>query len=136
MAEETNKTSQLIELIQQDSSIYYAESQHTQMALSDLSNTFYKSGYLNLKSNIPLLSIWNRYYYFTQNGCLMQQDKNEIVGTTVMELKSDLVISPVGDDERRFVFQISSLSPKKTITLQANNERDREEVTSHYSSLL
>jgi hypothetical protein len=74
------------------------------------------------------LSIWNRYYFFTQNGCLMQQDKNEIVGTPIMELKTDLVISPVGDDERRFVLQISSLSPKKTLILQANSERDREEV--------
>jgi hypothetical protein len=55
MSDEMNKSNQLIELLQQDDSIYYAENPreaHKDPALEEpISNTVVqKSGYLNLRS--------------------------------------------------------------------------------------
>lgn len=55
MSEEINKTNQLIDLIQQDDSIYYAEPlESSNQSDNDVSiiseNVLQKSGYLNLRS--------------------------------------------------------------------------------------
>lgn len=129
LREEATKTGELMDIIQQDPSIYFAEAEHTQLSqIADLSNVHYKSGYLNMKSRIPIISKWDRYFFFTQNGSLMHQLKTEIAGYPLIDLKSDIVVLPLEFDDRRYVFQINCLSPKRTIILQANSERDREEV--------
>lgn len=64
-----------------------------------------------------------------QNGWIMHQAKNEIVGTSFLEIKSDLTVSPVEIDDRLYTFQIVSQFPKRVVYFQANSQRDMEEVT-------
>jgi hypothetical protein len=113
--EEITKTTQLVDLLQQNPTIYYAESEHTEYSENSLkiSDLNYKSGYLNLRTKYPFISKWDRYYFFTQNGSLMYQQKTDIAGTSLIDLKSDLVITPIDCDDRRFVFQIQSIAMKK-----------------------
>lgn len=59
----------------------------------------------------------------------MHQAKNEIVGTSFLEIKSDLTVSPVEIDDRLYTFQIVSQFPKRVVYFQANSQRDMEEVT-------
>jgi hypothetical protein len=66
-----------------------------------------------LRTKYPFISKWDRYYFFTQNGSLMYQQKTDIAGTSLIDLKSDLVITPIDCDDRRFVFQIQSIAMKK-----------------------
>lgn len=124
LSEEINKNNQLIELLQQDDSIYYAE----QPSLSGrVDDSLQKSGYLNLRSKFPFLFKWDRGFYFLQNGWIMHQAKNEIVGTSFLEIKSDLTVSPVEIDDRLYTFQIVSQFPKRVVYFQANSQRDMEE---------
>lgn len=127
MSEEINKNNQLIELLQQDESIYQAEQQDYDKENPMRNELVQKCGFLNLRSKFPLLFKWDRIYYFIQNGCLMHQQKNEVAGSVFLELKSDLTISLCEIDELKFTFQLNSQFPKKTYYFQANNERDRNE---------
>lgn len=121
-----SKTTQLIDLIQHDPTIYNNE--ENKSSSSENINQAFKSGYLNLRTSyVPFISKWDRYYFCIQNGSLIYQNKNDIAGTPIIDLKSDLVIIPTESDDRRFVFQINSLSNKKSIILQANSEKDRVE---------
>ena len=113
MSEDINKTNQLIDLLQQDNSIYQIE----QESLNDSSiineAILQKSGYLNLRSKIPFISKWDRAFYFIQNGLLMFMQKNEIAGNNFMELKSDISVSIGNIDDRPFTFQVISQFPKR-----------------------
>lgn len=57
----------------------------------------------------------------------MHQPKNEIVGTSFLELRSDLTVSSIEIDDRLFTFQIVSQFPKRIVYFQANNQRDMDE---------
>ena len=128
MSEEVNKSNQMIELLQQDDSIYYAENPNAEETIEPISdNIVQKSGYLNLRSKFPFISKWDRSFYFIQNGYLMQQGKNEIAGYPFMELKADLSASLCEIDDRKFTFQVISQFPKKITYFQANTKRDCEE---------
>jgi DCC-interacting protein 13 alpha len=124
MTSDIAKTNQLIDLLQQDDSIYRIESNPT--STSD-STSLQKSGYLNLRSKIPFISKWDRAFYFIQNGFLMTMQKNEIAGAPFIEIKSDLTCAICPCDDRPFTFQINSQFPKKVIYFQANSMRERDE---------
>ena len=112
--EEITKTTQLVDLLQQDPSVYYVEQgTYDNDQLQSLNQVYYKSGYLNLRTKYPFISKWDRYYFFTQNGSLMYQLKSDIAGSSLIDLKSDLVLMPIECDDRRFTFQINSISTKK-----------------------
>ncbi|CAF0978359.1 unnamed protein product [Brachionus calyciflorus] len=127
-SENMNKTNQLIDLIQQDDSLYYVEQSDSTKNSEPISKTILqKSGYLNLRSRFPFISRWDRSFYFIQNGFLMHQQKTDIAGSAFLELKSDLTVTPCEIDERLFTFQINSQFPKKVVYFQANSNRDRDE---------
>lgn len=76
----------------------------------------------------PLIFKWDRIYYFIQNGCLMHQQKTDVVGSVFLELKSDVTVHAIEIDDLKFTFQINAQFPsKRTYYFQANNERDRNE---------
>ena len=146
LIEETKRSDQLIDLLQQDESIYSFERLDINSNLKRLVNekNQQKAGYLNLrsyclfyfnfpwnKSNLiiskllikrkfPFISKWDRAYYFIQNGCLMHQQKNEIAGSMFMELKSDFSVSSCEIDERAYVFQIVQTFPSKRFLIRNN----------------
>lgn len=127
LSEEINKNNQLIELFQQDDSIYYVEQQENPSATTIPNDSLQKTGYLNLRSKFPLFFNWERAFYFLQNGWLMCQPRTEIVGSSFLELKSDLTVSATEIDDRLFTFQIVSQFPKRIIYFQANSQRDMQE---------
>jgi hypothetical protein len=62
----------------------------------------------------------------------MCMHKNEVAGTSFMELKSDFSVSACEIDERPFTFQVTSQFPKKVTYFQANSNRDRNEVINFF----
>lgn len=127
LSEEMNKNNQMIELLQQDDSIYHAEQPDFDSQNPARNEMLQKCGFLNLRSKFPIIFKWDRIYYFIQNGCLMHQQKNEVAGSVFLELKSDVTVTACEIDDLKFTFQIVSQFPKKTYYFQSNNERDRNE---------
>lgn len=57
-------------------------------------------------------SSWERQYFFTQGGNLMQQGRGEVAGGLVTDLDNSSVMA-VDSDDRRFCFQVTSFDGKK-----------------------
>lgn len=57
-------------------------------------------------------STWERQYFFTQGGNLMQQARGEVAGSLVTDLDNSSVMA-VDCDDRRFCFQVTSFDGKK-----------------------
>lgn len=57
-------------------------------------------------------SSWERQYFFTQGGNLMQQGRAEVAGGLVTDLDNCSVMA-VDCDDRRFCFQVTSFDGKK-----------------------
>lgn len=57
-------------------------------------------------------SSWERRYFFTQGGNLMQQGRGEVAGGLVTDLDNCSVMA-VDCDDRRFCFQVTSFDGKK-----------------------
>lgn len=57
-------------------------------------------------------SSWERQYFFTQGGNLMQQARGEVAGGLVTDLDNCSVMA-VDSDDRRFCFQVTSFDGKK-----------------------
>lgn len=57
-------------------------------------------------------SSWERQYFFTQGGNLMQQGRGEVAGGLVTDLDNCSVMA-VDSDDRRFCFQVTSFDGKK-----------------------
>lgn len=55
---------------------------------------------------------WERQYFFTQGGNLMQQGRGEVAGGLVTDLDNSSVMA-VDSDDRRFCFQVTSFDGKK-----------------------
>ncbi|XP_043977614.1 DCC-interacting protein 13-alpha [Gambusia affinis] len=86
-----------------------------------------KQGYLYIRNKTGLVSSsWERRYFFTQGGNLMQQGRGEVAGGLVTDLDNCSVMA-VDSDDRRFCFQVTSFDGKKVVTLQAENRKDCEE---------
>ncbi|XP_058488240.1 DCC-interacting protein 13-alpha [Solea solea] len=86
-----------------------------------------KQGYLFIRNKTGLVSSsWERQYFFTQGGNLMQQGRGEVAGGLVTDLDNCSVMA-VDSDDRRFCFQVTSFDGKKVVTLQAESRKDCEE---------
>lgn len=59
-------------------------------------------------------SSWERRYFFTQGGNLMQQGRGEVAGGLVTDLDNCSVMA-VDCDDRRFCFQVTSFDGKKWV---------------------
>lgn len=57
-------------------------------------------------------STWERQYFFTQGGNLMQQARGDVAGSLVTDLDNSSVMA-VDCDDRRFCFQVTSFDGKK-----------------------
>uniref|UniRef100_A0A8P4KCK4 PID domain-containing protein n=1 Tax=Dicentrarchus labrax TaxID=13489 RepID=A0A8P4KCK4_DICLA len=89
-----------------------------------------KQGYLYIRNKTGLVSSsWERQYFFTQGGNLMQQGRGEVAGGLVTDLDNCSVMA-VDCDDRRFCFQVTSFDGKKVVTLQSESRKDCEEVSS------
>ncbi|KAG7226671.1 hypothetical protein INR49_001841 [Caranx melampygus] len=77
---------------------------------------------------------WERQYFFTQGGNLMQQGRGEVAGGLVTDLDNCSVMA-VDSDDRRFCFQVTSFDGKKVVTLQAESRKDCEEWISTINNI-
>lgn len=67
---------------------------------------------LSLSKTGLVSSSWERQYFFTQGGNLMQQGRGEVAGGLVTDLDNCSVMA-VDCDDRRFCFQVTSFDGKK-----------------------
>lgn len=59
----------------------------------------------------------------------MMQQREEVAGSLVLDLNEPGVsVEAAESDDRRYVFQVNAPQSKKTIILQAENDRERTEV--------
>nr|XP_057911220.1 DCC-interacting protein 13-alpha [Doryrhamphus excisus] len=94
-----------------------------------------KQGYLYIRNKTGLVSSsWERQYFFTQGGNLMQQGRAEVAGGLVTDLDNASVMA-VDCDDRRFCFQVTSFDGKKVVTLQAQSRKDCEEWISTINNI-
>uniref|UniRef100_A0A671XGC1 DCC-interacting protein 13-alpha n=1 Tax=Sparus aurata TaxID=8175 RepID=A0A671XGC1_SPAAU len=94
-----------------------------------------KQGYLYIRSKTGLVSTsWERQYFFTQGGNLMQQGRGEVAGGLVTDLDNCSVMA-VDSDDRRFCFQVTSFDGKKVVTLQSESRKDCEEWISTINNI-
>ncbi|KAK7464555.1 hypothetical protein BaRGS_00037890, partial [Batillaria attramentaria] len=130
LAQETQKTVELIDTIEKQSAhLYHAEPPIDMPFIPPNTGLVQKAGYLMYRSRQALLaSKWERLYFFTQGGNLMSQSKDEVAGKLVLDLNEEGVIAEAVEvEDRRFTFQITSQQSKKTVVLQAENFRERDE---------
>uniref|UniRef100_A0A671XGC6 Adaptor protein, phosphotyrosine interaction, PH domain and leucine zipper containing 1 n=1 Tax=Sparus aurata TaxID=8175 RepID=A0A671XGC6_SPAAU len=74
-----------------------------------------KQGYLYIRSKTGLVSTsWERQYFFTQGGNLMQQGRGEVAGGLVTDLDNCSVMA-VDSDDRRFCFQVTSFDEVRVL---------------------
>ncbi|XP_073326268.1 DCC-interacting protein 13-alpha [Pagrus major] len=94
-----------------------------------------KQGYLYIRNKTGLVSTsWERQYFFTQGGNLMQQGRGEVAGGLVTDLDNCSVMA-VDSDDRRFCFQVTSFDGKKVVTLQSESRKDCEEWISTINNI-
>uniref|UniRef100_A0AAQ4QBX9 PID domain-containing protein n=1 Tax=Gasterosteus aculeatus aculeatus TaxID=481459 RepID=A0AAQ4QBX9_GASAC len=71
-----------------------------------------KQGYLHIRSKTGLVSSsWERQYFFTQGGNLMQQGRGEVAGGLVTDLDNSSVMA-VDSDDRRFCGLLNELAAR------------------------
>ncbi|XP_062264887.1 DCC-interacting protein 13-alpha [Platichthys flesus] len=94
-----------------------------------------KQGYLYIRNKTGLVSSsWERQYFFTQGGNLMQQGRGEVAGGLLTDLDNCSVMA-VDSDDRRFCFQVTSFDGKKVVTLQSETRKDCEEWISTINNI-
>lgn len=52
----------------------------------------------------------------------------QLAGSLAVELDSTVIAGPVEMDDRRWVFQVATSDGQKVVIVQAENERERDEV--------
>uniref|UniRef100_A0A2C9LB95 PH domain-containing protein n=1 Tax=Biomphalaria glabrata TaxID=6526 RepID=A0A2C9LB95_BIOGL len=128
LAKETQKTVEIIETIEKQSQHkYFAEPPPDMPFIPPNTNLSNITGYLFCRTKQVLLTAkWERLYFFTQGKFLMSQPKEEFAGSLVIDLSDEgIVVESCQIDDRRHTFQI--VSSKKTVILQAENYRERDE---------
>lgn len=78
------------------------------------------SGYLFSRSTGMFTNQWVQRYYFTQGGNLMQQGREEVAGSLVIDLDG-CSVAFADIDDRRYVFQVLSQDGKHSVVLQAES---------------
>lgn len=127
LGQETQKTVELIESIEKQSQhLYYAELPVDLPYIPPNTGLSQKSGYLFQRTKFAgMVTKWEQVYFYTVGGYLMSISKDEVAGSSVMELDIKVAAQALEQEDRRNVFQISN--GKKVIILQALNERERDE---------
>ncbi|CAG8582328.1 3281_t:CDS:10 [Funneliformis caledonium] len=104
----------------------YKKSTKDPVSLGENYSPVTKSGYLFMKRNQRVIQTWTRKYFFISDGqlfCVSRGGKEENeMGSIILRLCH---IKPVDSLDRRFCFEI--ISPNKTCTLQAENQKDMED---------
>lgn len=127
LGQETQQTVDLIDSIEQQSQhLYYAEPLGDMPFIPPNTGLTQKSGYLFLKSKFAgMVTKWEHVYMYTLGSNLMSMAKCDVAGSVIMELDKTVAAQALENEDRRNVFHITSF--KKTVVLQALNERDRDE---------
>lgn len=113
-------------IITQSQLMYYAQPPPDIAALPPDTTLTTKSGYLNVqKKYMGVMSSWERQFVFVEGGNLMGVAKGEAVGSLLLEIDSSTVVHATDTDDRLHVFQVAT--SKKYVTLQALNDRERDE---------
>ncbi|XP_072296069.1 DCC-interacting protein 13-alpha [Eucyclogobius newberryi] len=135
MEEEVGQMQQTIQEMERSCDPLYAPCD-PDPAHSPLSrNLTQKQGYLFIRNKTGLVSSsWERQYFFTQGGNLMQQGRGEVAGGLVMDLDNCSVMA-VDSDDRRFCLQVTAFDGKKAVTLQAESRKDCEEWISTINNI-
>ncbi|XP_034021123.1 DCC-interacting protein 13-alpha [Thalassophryne amazonica] len=127
MEEELGQMQQTIQQIERSCDPLYAPCDPDPAHSPVCRNLTRKQGYLYIRNKTGLVSSsWERQYFFTQGGNLMQQGRGEVAGGLVTDLDNCSVMA-VDSDDRRFCFQVTSFDGKKVVTLQAESRKDCEE---------
>ncbi|KAM9859840.1 DCC-interacting protein 13-alpha-like [Aulostomus maculatus] len=127
MEEEIGQMQQTIQQMETSCDPLYAPCDPDPVHSPVCRNLTRKQGYLYIRNKTGLVSSsWERQYFFTQGGNLMQQGRGEVAGGLVTDLDNSSVMA-VDSDDRRFCFQVTSFDGKKVVTLQAESRKDCEE---------
>ncbi|KAM9364428.1 DCC-interacting protein 13-alpha [Pholidichthys leucotaenia] len=127
MEEEVGQMQQTIQQMERACDSLYAPCDPDPAHSPVCRNLTRKQGYLYIRNKTGLVSSsWERQYFFTQGGNLMQQGRGEVAGGLVTDLDNCSVMA-VDSDDRRFCFQVTSFDGKKVVTLQAESRKDCEE---------
>ncbi|XP_052084449.1 DCC-interacting protein 13-alpha-like isoform X2 [Mytilus californianus] len=129
LQQDTKKTVDLIDTLEQQSvQQYHAEPNPEMPYIPPNTQLAQKGGYLFIRSKQLIATRWDRCFFFTQGGNLMCQPKDEVAGSLSLDLNEPGVLAePYETDDRRFVFHVSSPKLRKSVVLQAENERERDE---------
>lgn len=127
LGQETQQTVDLIDSIEQQSQhLYYAEPLSDMPFIPPNTGLTQKSGYLFLKSKFAgMVTKWEHVYMYTLGSNLMSMAKCDVAGSVIMELDKTVAAQALENEDRRNVFHVTSA--KKTVVLQALNERERDE---------
>lgn len=135
MEEEVGKMQQTIQEMERACDALYAPCDPDPAHSPVCRNLTRKQGYLYIRNKTGLVSSsWERQYFFTQGGNLMQQGRGEVAGGLVTDLDNCSVMA-VDCDDRRFCFQVTSFDGKKVVTLQAESRKDCEEWISTINNI-
>lgn len=135
MEEEVGQMQQTIQEMERSCDPLYAPSDPDPAHSPVCRNLTRKQGYLYIRNKTGLVSSsWERQYFFTQGGNLMQQGRGEVAGGLVMDLDNSSVMA-VDSDDRRFCFQVTSFDGKRVVTLQAESRKDCEEWISTINNI-
>ncbi|XP_042887593.1 DCC-interacting protein 13-alpha-like isoform X1 [Penaeus japonicus] len=126
-AKEREDTLELIDsIITQSQLMYYAEPPPDIASLPPDTTLTNKAGYLNVqKKYMGVMSSWERQFVFLEGGNLMSVVKGEAAGSLLLEVDLTTLVHATDTDDRRHVFQVAT--SKKSVTLQALNDRERDE---------
>ncbi|KAK3890198.1 hypothetical protein Pcinc_005842 [Petrolisthes cinctipes] len=127
MVKEREDNLELIDsMITQSQLMYYAQPPPDLAALPPDTTISTKCGYLNVqKKYMGVMSSWERQFVFLEGGNLMGVVKGEAAGCLLLELDATTLVHATDTDDRLHVFQVAT--SKKSVTLQALNDRERDE---------
>ncbi|XP_044066344.1 DCC-interacting protein 13-alpha [Siniperca chuatsi] len=135
MEEEVGQMQQSIQEMERSCDLLYAPCDPDPAHSPVCRNLTRKQGYLYIRNKTGLVSSsWERQYFFTQGGNLMQQGRGEVAGGLVTDLDNCSVMA-VDSDDRRFCFQVTSFDGKKVVTLQSESRKDCEEWISTINNI-
>ncbi|XP_020777735.1 DCC-interacting protein 13-alpha isoform X1 [Boleophthalmus pectinirostris] len=135
MEEEVGQMQQTIQQMERSCDPLYAPCDPDPAHSPVSRNLTRKQGYLYIRNKTGLVSSsWERQYFFTQGGNLMQQGRGEVAGGLVMDLDNCSVMA-VDSDDRRFCFQVTAFDGKKAVTLQSESRKDCEEWISTINNI-
>uniref|UniRef100_H2S0I4 Adaptor protein, phosphotyrosine interaction, PH domain and leucine zipper containing 1 n=1 Tax=Takifugu rubripes TaxID=31033 RepID=H2S0I4_TAKRU len=105
MEEEVRQMQETIQDMERSCDLLYAPYEPDPNHSPVCRNLTQKQGYLYIRNKTGLVSsTWERQYFFTQGGNLMQQGRGEVAGSLVTDLDNSSVMA-VDCDDRRFCFQ-------------------------------